>query len=275
MKFKKTFSYIFRSTLISAWTYIFVIFIPVIVCTSLYFIFLKNLILIENKEKLIAFSLLPLILMSFFACHFLITWRETIFLRQISNFGITKMCFFINFFFVFTLYSFISYFITNLFLLIFDLTLSIGNYKKILFDFNDIGGAFIFILAMFLMILLYFSISFLIAGNIKNVYLINSSVFIIIVLTFIFSDFFLESSLYQSPFSGVISFLSPQKYLNWIFYLTYSGGFLDQILIYKFITKIESTVYFYNLLIPILSSLFYIFSLSILSFIFFTNSLKK
>ncbi len=274
MKFKKTISYIFRSTILSTWTYIFVIFIPLFFITSLYFLFLKNLINNENVQKSVTFSTLPLIFMTFFSAHFIITWRETVFLRQLNNFGITKICFFLSFLLIFFIYSILSYTISNSFLLLIDATFSFGNYSKLIFEFKSIGGFIIFLFSIFLMILLYFSISLLIAGKITNVYLSNSLILIFIIYILIFSDFFLETILYDNVFCSSLSFTSPQKYLNWIFYLSFSDAFLDKTMIYLFINKINTVVYFENITIPIISSFLFIIPLSSISFMLFSNSLK-
>ncbi|WP_170264702.1 hypothetical protein [Spiroplasma tabanidicola] len=218
---------------------------------------------------------ITIIFNSLFVTNSICSWRETIFIKQIKNFGINNLTFLTSLLVVFFTYSMISLIIISSVISTID---AFSFDKKVLQMFGNVFTQPSFLLifiGIILNIAFVYFIAILIAGFFRNVYLINALFVLVVMFLILTGDYLLDYKFTQSFYYQMFSFLNPQKYLNWIFYTSYTNTYTNSASIYKILKNVEAFFPFTNLFAPLFSSVAIIPVIGLLSYYNFNISIKK
>ncbi|AKX34118.1 hypothetical protein SLITO_v1c04650 [Spiroplasma litorale] len=273
-KLNRCISYLFKSTLVSSYTYIYIFLIPLIFEILFYFLLIKNRIDDNRIITIAPILLFSLNLCSLFVTHLIISWRETIFLKQIKNFQINNVTFLIALGVVYLVYSLISLLIVCITLLLIDIIEDINKIMN-LFKTTISSPTFIFVLFFIVLniIVIYF-ISLLISGFIKNIYLIQAVSFAYLIFIISFGDYLIDSNYTNNIIYQFISYFNVEKYFNWLFYITYVNAFNGGQNLYLITLNISNVIPFKNVYAPLFSMAVIAPIIGFFSFYKFNNSTK-
>ncbi|WP_134297084.1 hypothetical protein [Spiroplasma gladiatoris] len=265
----------YKISIRSFYTYIFMFLIPILLELFIYFYLFKKNIISDRVIVTGPLIFLVIVVNSLFVTNIVSTWRETIFIKQIKNFGINNLTFLVSLFIVYLTYSLVSLIVISCILLGIDTT---SYDKKVINLFKTMfsqPSVLIIFIGIILNIILIFCISILIAGFFRNVYLINSLFALTLLYIIITGDYLIDYSFTQSFVYQVFSYLNPQKYINWIFYISYTNSFNGSAELYKILDNVDNYFSFKNIYGPLFSSLFIIPIGAVLTYMSFNISVKK
>ncbi|QGS52177.1 hypothetical protein STABA_v1c08220 [Spiroplasma tabanidicola] len=274
-KLDKVIRYTFKITFRSIFTHIFIFIIPFLIELFIYFYLIKQNIISNRAIVCGPLIFITIIFNSLFVTNSICSWRETIFIKQIKNFGINNLTFLTSLLVVFFTYSMISLIIISSVISTID---AFSFDKKVLQMFGNVFTQPSFLLifiGIILNIAFVYFIAILIAGFFRNVYLINALFVLVVMFLILTGDYLLDYKFTQSFYYQMFSFLNPQKYLNWIFYTSYTNTYTNSASIYKILKNVEAFFPFTNLFAPLFSSVAIIPVIGLLSYYNFNISIKK
>lgn len=203
-------------------------------------------------------------------------WKASIFLKRINLLGTSKSQFLLSIWIVGYLLGLISTIFCGALVTLFAQALnSTKNPFLEMFAFLSYGTTQEVVnawLGLFLgistVILSSIGLATLIAGAFRNIALIQSLGILVIIVTFVFSDLFLNPVMLASVKPLIIfSYFVPQKYGAWTVFYAVSAGNLDYFLPNPGSKQI--TISFLSITWPIINSLLYCLGLFLLSLITF------
>ncbi|WP_144416193.1 hypothetical protein [Spiroplasma turonicum] len=212
---------------------------------------------------------------SLFISYLIITWRETIFIKQLKNFGINKLTFLLSLFVVYLIYS------LGVLIIILSIFLSIDKIRgtsmviDMFVKLFSSASVVMVIFNIFLMIIYVYLTSILISGFLRNIYIVQSLMILFLLFTLFTSDALMDLKFYNSTFYQIISYLNPQKYFNWIFYIAYTNSWLGGQNLFKIVNNIDIIIAFKNIFVPLFSMIILLSTISLLSYYSFNISLRK
>ncbi|QEH62113.1 hypothetical protein SCHIN_v1c09190 [Spiroplasma chinense] len=274
-KINKCIKYIFLSNFKNWSMFAYVLILPLLIQIILFYFYINRSIKPDEIIAVGPFLSLSIIVAGTFIPYFLISWRETVFLRQLQNFGIKKWEFLFSMAVVFSVYALSSYIFSSSVLCILD-SFTINKVVLKYFDGFFRNKAFILmIINLWILSLMILMVNILISGRLTNIYLAQVFVVLFIVWILIFGDFFIHNSLTQMRGVLILSYLNPVKYVNWVYYLTYSGTLWNLSNTYYIIANPNYFVSFKYIYGPLFSSLIFVTCFSYFSHVTLNNGLKK
>ncbi|ASP28148.1 hypothetical protein SCORR_v1c03740 [Spiroplasma corruscae] len=273
-KFNKCIKFIFKTTLSSVFTYIYILLIPLIIEIFLYVYYIKSA-LDQSRIILVGSALMYVIpLTSLFITNLIVSWRETIFLKQIRNFGITQKTFISSLFIVYSIYCLFSIIFSIFIVSMVDVIEN--NHKMTLFlsnFFHNPSNIFSILIIMVAITFTYF-ISVLLSGFIKNIYIIQAISILFIILSLFTGDYFLDFNYIEDNYYQFFSYFNLYKYFNWLYYISYTSSFNGGRQLFLIVIYIDNKLSFNNIYIPLFSSLIVTLSIITSSYLLFKLSTK-
>lgn len=199
-------------------------------------------------------------------------WKSSIFLKRINLIGTTKTQFLLAIWIVGYLIGLIStLFCTSIIILFAELTKNYNNSFLEMFAFLSYGSSkeiinawLGFFLGLSTIIFSSIGLATLISGAFYNIALAQSLSILIIIVTFVLSDLFLNPVILAgSKAVIIISYFVPQKYGAWTVFYAVSANNLNYFLPNPGSNKL--TISFLNITWPIINSIIYSFALFYLS----------
>lgn len=250
--------YMFKSILKTFRTYVYLLIAPIIFLTLVYFLTSQSIIKYNRYIIISSYILLPILFNIFLIGYLICEWRESVFLKQLHNFGITKIGFICSLLIVIFTISF-----TAVWLLIgylFMLDKFEGNNLMIVWilAIKTFSQGFGMIFSIILDIFLIFFCGILISGSIKNPYLIQTLNIVVFLTSILFGDFFIDMTYAISSPTIIIGYFVPQKYITWINYIFYSESNKYYYNFFQIVPTVDYKLSFTNVYQPIFSSLVFI-----------------
>ncbi|WP_425379406.1 hypothetical protein [Spiroplasma endosymbiont of Stenodema calcarata] len=197
--FNRCIVYMFKTILKTSRTYIYMIVAPMILITFIYFLWYQQMLKTNRYIMISSFTLLPTLFLLFLVSFIICEWRDSVFLKYLKNFGLNKIQFISALLIVLFTITFVTIWLILGYLFLIDLS----HKEHIMWEWF---GLF---LGMILNILIMFFLSLLIAGSLKNIYLVQTINILIFILSFIFGDFLIDLSFATTMPAIVIGYFIP------------------------------------------------------------------
>ncbi|AHF57966.1 MULTISPECIES: hypothetical protein [Spiroplasma] len=273
--FNRCINYIFKSVLKTTRTYIYMLIAPIVLMTLVYFLWYQSILKNSRYILITAFTLLPSLFLLFLVSYIICEWRDSVFIKQLKNFGISR-------------FQFISALLIVLFTTNFIAVLLVIGYLFFLDSFRHPHIVQIWLLQMhavdqwlgvifgiILNILVVFFLSLLVSGALKNIYLVQSINILILVLFLFFGDFFIDLGYATSKAAIVVGYFIPQKYLTWIVYMFYTQSEINSYGFFLIVPAIDRNLSFLSIYQPIFGTLIFLGLFSVSSYFAFLMGTKR
>ncbi|WP_339039975.1 hypothetical protein [Spiroplasma endosymbiont of Andrena trimmerana] len=273
--FSHCISYMFKTILKTFRTYIYFLIMPVILLSLVYFLTSQSIIKYNRYIIVSSYILLPILFNIFLIGHLICQWRESVFLKQLHNFGINKIAFILSLLIVIFVISFCTVFILLGYLFFLDQLQGTNIMTVWILAMKTFSQWFGLIFSISLNIIVIFFLALLISGSIKNPYIIQTINIIIFLTSILFGDFFIDMTYTISTPTIIIGYFVPQKYITWINFIFYSQSDKNYYNFFQIVPSVDYKLSFTNIYQPVFSCLTFIGLFAVGSYFSFLHGTRK
>lgn len=273
--FNRCVNYMFKTILKTFRTYVYLLIVPAIFLTLIYFLTSPSILKYNRYLIISGYILLPILFNIFLIGYLICEWRESVFLKQLHNFGINKLQFILSLLIVIFIISFCTIWILLGYLFLLDKVKGINIMTVWILAMKTFSQWFGLIFSICLNILLIFFFGILVSGSLKNIYLIQTLNIIIFLTAMLFGDFFIDMTYSISTPTIIIGYFVPQKYINWINYIFYSQSDKYYYNFFQIVPAVDYKLSFTNIYQPLFSVLVFIGLFTVGSYFSFLHGTRK
>ncbi|AHF61199.1 hypothetical protein P344_04810 [Spiroplasma mirum ATCC 29335] len=275
LMFHRCIKYIFKSVLKTTRTYIYMLIAPIVLMTLVYFLWYQNILKNSRYILITAFTLLPSLFLLFLVSYIICEWRDSVFIKQLKNFGISRFQFISALLIVLFTTNFLAILLVIGYLFFLDSFRHPHIVQTWLFQMHTVDQWMGVVFGIILNILVVFFLSLLVSGALKNIYLVQSINILILVLFLFFGDFFIDLGYATSKATIVLGYFIPQKYLTWIVYMFYTQSEINSYGFFLIVPAIDRNLSFLSIYQPIFGTLIFLGLFSVSSYFAFLMGTKR
>lgn len=273
--FNRCIVYMFKTILKTSRTYIYMVVVPIILITFVYFFWYQQMLKTNRYIMISSFTLIPTLFLLFLGSFIICEWRDSVFLKYLKNFGLNKLQFMASLLIVLFTITFVIIWLIVGYLFLIDLAHQehiVQNWFNFITLFSQWFG---WIFGIILNILLMFFLAFLVAGSLKNIYIVQTINILIFILSFLFGDFLIDLSYATTTPAIIIGYFIPQKYITWIVYIFYTQSNYNSNGFFLIVPSVDRSLAFTSIYQPIFGTLIFISTISIGSYFTFVSGFKR
>ena len=274
LMFHRCINYIFKSVLKTTRTYIYMLIAPIVLMTMVYFLWYQSILKNSRYILITAFTLLPILFLLFLVSYIICEWRDSVFIKQLKNFGISRFQFISALLIVLFTTNFLAVLLVIGYLFFLDSFRHPHIVQTWLFKMHAVDQWMGVVFGIILNILVVFFLSLLVSGALKNIYLVQSINILILVFFLFFGDFFIDLGYATSKFTILVGYFIPQKYLTWIVYMFYTQSEINSYGFFLIVPAIDRNLSFLSIYQPIFGTLIFLGLFSVSSYFAFLMGTK-
>ncbi|AOG60979.1 hypothetical protein SHELI_v1c10320 [Spiroplasma helicoides] len=274
-KFNSCIKYLFKTSLSSVYTYAYIIVLPVLFEVFMYIYFIQPYISADRAIVIGPILFFSMIIPMLFVTNIIVTYRETIFLKQLKNFGVSNLMFLGTLLLIFLVYAFVALIVSSILLVILDAATKSNKVIECITTMISQPSFLVIIINLLLNATVIYLLGVILSGFISNIYLVQGLSLIILAFLFASGDYFIDYEFSQNQYYQGISYLSIQKYFNWIYYMAYTKSFDGGKRVYLIAYNIGSIIPFKNVYAPLFSMICIAPFQGYISYASFNLSFKK